>query len=152
MKNSIITIIIIIIIIILGVWLYTASSSTVNIQSNANAPTTIDNNLGGTTAQLFSDSPLASNAYLISTLTYDANTKKALSGFIVTKKVLTDGSTQYTLKAQDPKYQTQIYTVKPGEKLYFIEQNLSDDNGSTDKFPGDDTAILVDANGYIINQ
>jgi len=166
-KNSIVAIVVVLIIIILGVWIYRVNNnssgmSSSNSTGNTGASSLNSNNpvvpttpaqtspAGGQSGQLFSASPYAQNSYLISVSTYDANTKKALSGFSVVKKVLTDGGTQYTLNAVNPEYQTQTYDVKPGEKLYFVEQNLSDDNGSTDVFPGDDHAVLVDANGYIL--
>ncbi len=102
------------------------------------------------TRVLFTDSPFAANAYLISTDTYDARTQQALSGFRVDKKTLADGSLQITLNAQNTEYQTQTYVVKPGEKLYFIERSLGDDMGSQDINIHDDRALLVDASGYIV--
>ena len=160
-KSTTIAVIIVILVVIIIVWIIAASgkqASPSNLSSNSN-PAVADNNANPTvnnnttpTPQLFSDSPLSQNAYLISTPTYDANTKTALSGFDVTKKTLTDGSVQYTLNSTNPEYQTQTYTVKKGEKLYFIENLLTDDNGNTDKSMRDDTAVLVDANGYIVNQ
>jgi hypothetical protein len=136
-----------------------------NVQSNiqnipsgnldtSSSPTPTNQNTTEPTGQLFSSSQFAQYSYLISgTTPYDAKTKKALSGFTVIKKLLTDGSTQITLNAQNPAYKTQIYTVKPGEKLYLIESNLSDDSSTTkDAFPGDDQAVLVDASGIIIQQ
>jgi hypothetical protein len=172
-KNStiIVTIFIILVVIAFGVWIYSASTmntpssaSSLNVNStnstgstNSSAleqtnPNATNPNVQNTSpaSQLFSDSPFALNAYLISTPTYDANTKKALAGFTVTKKTMADGSMQITLNATNPEYQTQTYTVQPGEKLYFIENNLKDDSGNTDKFTADDQAVLVDANGYIV--
>ncbi len=110
------------------------------------------NNQNNANAELFSTSALAPYAYLISTDTYDANTQKALSGFKVVKSTLADGSVQITLNAQNPEYKTQTYVVKTGEKLYFIEKSLGDDRGDKDAFLGDDTAVLVDGNGYIVTQ
>ncbi len=162
------TIIIVIIIVILAVWVYLAnrmtpgenSTSSIDVNSSSNNPnnTTPNSTTSQSTettnpaSELFSTSPLAKNAYLISGSTYDANTKKALSGFSVTKTAMPDGGTQITLNAENAEYKTQTYTVEPGEKLYFIEMNLSDDNGNTDKTTVDDQAVLVDANGYIITQ
>ncbi len=155
-------VILIVLIITFVVWRYSANSTAAinytqdsslatpnnNVVQNNNS---ISNTSDQGSKQLFSSSPLAQNAYLISTATYDANTKKALAGFTVTKKTLGDGSIQITLNAQNPNYQNQTYNVKDGEKLYFIEKNLLDDNDTGDKFTGDDQAILVDANGLIIN-
>lgn len=153
-KSTTITVIIVILVVIIGVWIIAASgkqASSSDLSSNSNP--TIANNNTTPPPQLFSDSPLSQNAYLISgSTTYDANTKTALSGFKVTKKTLADGSTEITLNSTNPEYQTQIYTVKQGEKLYFIEGISGDDNGTSDRNIGDDTAVLVDANGYIVNQ
>jgi heme/copper-type cytochrome/quinol oxidase subunit 2 len=150
-KNSIITIVIIIVLILVVVWIYSAMKSGQSSNTlNNPAPQTGQNNT--VTPELFSSSPLSQNAYLISTGTYDAATKTALTGFTVTKKTLADGSMEITLNATNPDYQTQTYTVKTGEKLYFIEGLPGDDNGNTDRSMGDDQAILVDVNGYIVTQ
>ena len=98
----------------------------------------------------FADSPDAINAYLISTDSYDAKTQTALAGFKVDRKVLADGTQQINLIAQDPTYQSQSYTVQPGQSLYFIEKFLQDDKNGQEKNMGDDSAILVGADGYII--
>jgi len=144
-------IVIIIFIIVLCVWIYISNNmSTEQNPKNNPGVSAIQNSQAG--SQLFSSSQFAQNAYLISTPTYDATVNKALSGFSVARTVLSDGSTQYVLNATNPEYQTQTYTVNTGEKLYFIERNLSDDSVNEDKFIGDDTAVLVDAGGYIIKQ
>jgi hypothetical protein len=147
-KNTPILIAIILFVVIVGFLLRNATNETG--QNSANS------NFGSTTAQsalvLFASSPLAQNAYLISTSTYDASTTRALSGFTVTKKALPDGSTQITLNSQNAEYQTQVYTIKPGEKLYFIEKFLADDSASGDRNIKDDSAVVVDKNGYIVNQ
>jgi len=148
-KNSMIITIIIIVLILVLIWIYFAMKNGQNNNVPAQTQTSQSNT---TTPQLFSDSPLSQNAYLISTATYDANTQKALTGFTVTKNTLADGSMQVTLNAQIPGYQTQTYIVKPGEKLYFIEGMQGDDSGNTDKNGIDDSAILVDTSGYIVVQ
>lgn len=143
-KNSII-ILIIVLIIIGGVWAITSSSKKSSASVNASSVATDSNK-----PQLFSSLPLSKSAYLISGPTIDANTKTALTGFNMTKKVLADGSTEITLNSTNPEYKNQIYTVKPGQKLYFIETVLGDDSNNEDRNLGDDTAVLVDANGYIV--
>ena len=149
-KNSAVVIILVLLIVVIGLLVYNGSVKKEQNDSNNNSAAPISQN--NARPQLFSDSPLAKFAYLISTPTYDTNTQKALSGFTVTKKTLADGSIQVTLNAQNPEYKNQTYTVKTGEKLYFIEKTLRDDNGTEDKFLGDDTAVLVDASGYIVTQ
>ncbi len=147
-KNSVWAIIVLIVVVIVIILLISSGNKQNSINTNSETPISQNNN----SQVLFASSSLAQNAYLISTPTYDANTQTALAGFNVVKNPQADGSTQITLNATNPDYQTQTYTVKPGEKLYFIEGNLGDDSGNTDKTMGDDTAVLVDANGYIIGQ
>lgn len=98
----------------------------------------------------FSDTPDFQYAYLISTDNYDSATQAALSGFKVDRKVLTDGTQQINLTAQNAEYQSQSYTVAPGQKLYFIERTLQDDPTGQERNLGDDGAVLVDANGYVV--
>lgn len=74
----------------------------------------------------------------------------ALRGFDMTTNPLSGGSTQVTLSAKEPQYRNQTYTVKPGETLYFVDQSSSDDSVSFDAALTDDTAIIVDSQGYIV--
>lgn len=166
MKKGTIAIIVIVLVIILGIWLFSSGSGSNSTYSQNDTNTTQANNNTNNTntspapapaqnansGQLFSTSRYAKYAYLISTSVYDAKTKEALSGFTVTKKTLSDGSEQITLNAKNVGYQTQVYTVKPGEKLYFIETSFGDDGNNRDEVLGDDHAILVDASGYIVNK
>jgi uncharacterized protein YxeA len=150
MKKNLTAIVIIILVVIIGVWVIVSlkhKNSNLGLNNN---PKVTNSNVA-TTKQLFSSSPLSQSAFLISTPTYDANTKNALIGFNVTQKLLVDGSNEITLNSQNKEYQTQVYIVKPGEKLYFIESFFQDDNGSTDRNLKDDTAVLVDADGYVVN-
>jgi hypothetical protein len=147
-KNSTVIIVLVLVVVVILVLLISSLSKQNNLNNNSVNPTGQNTN----TPVLFSDSPLSQNAYLISIPTFDANTKIALSGFNVTKSTLADGSMQIVLNSTNPDYQTQTYTVKSGEKLYFIEANLGDDGNNNDGNVGDDTAVLVDANGFIVNQ
>jgi hypothetical protein len=106
---------------------------------------------GSSTTEVFSSSPYVANAHLISTTsTYDAATQQALKGFQVKKQVLADGSLQVTLIALQSEYPNQSYTVKSGEKLYFVEASSADDSVNEDHAPADDRAILVSSNGMIL--
>jgi hypothetical protein len=145
-KNSKIIIIAVLLIVVVLLVYFTYNKKGGNYSDNNSVS---QNN---TQPQLFSSSPFSQYAYLISAPTYDADTEKALTGFKVTKKTLTDGSVQITLTAQNPEYKTQTYVVKTGEKLYFVEKFLGDDVGTEEKSLRDDTAVLVDADGYIVNQ
>ena len=80
-----------------------------------------------------------------------ATAKQAMAGFAFTTKPMSDGATQITLTSQNKFYKTQQYLVKPGYSLYFIETNLKDDDAQkdTDAMFRDDSAILVDPQGYI---
>lgn len=99
---------------------------------------------------LFSQSQYYQFSYLIFPGALSPNAKKAITGFNLDLKNNSDGSTTVNLVAVNPEYKTQEYTVKPGEKLYFIERTLRDDSSGEDMFPSDDMAVVVDSNGYII--
>lgn len=104
-----------------------------------------------TTGQKFSDSPDYQYAYLISGPTLSAQAETAITGFDLSKTTQTDGTTVYELKAKKSGYFDQKYTVKSGQSLYFIESSMGDDNGDVDERLSDDTAVVVDANGYVVN-
>lgn len=97
-----------------------------------------------------SDSPYANYAYLISSDPLSADAQQAISGFNINKQTNSDGTTTINLIALNPEYQNQTYTLQPGQSLYFIERSMGDDGNGTENFLGDDHAIIVDSNGYII--
>lgn len=97
-----------------------------------------------------SDTRYWNYAYLISGDTLNEQAKIALSGFGREMKTLSDGSTEIILKAVSSDYSNQEYLLKKGEKLYFIETALSDDPQFKEYNLGDDVAVKVDANGYIL--
>jgi len=132
-----------------------ASVSTTNTQgSTPSVPPQTTQPTGTTNTpsqQKFSDQPYASYSYLISGDTLSADAKSALSGFQMQKQHMADGSTQITLKALQPQYHDQQYTLKPGEQLYFIEKFLGDDpNENEEHNLGDDSAVVVDAQGNVV--
>ena len=65
---------------------------------------------------------------------------------------MADASTLITLTATNPNYKNQTYTVKPGYSLYFVEKNTTDDSpeNDTDRTSADDTAVIVDPQGMIV--
>src|SRR5579864_2958054 len=75
-----------------------------------------------TAGEPFAASIYAPYAYLISTDTFDAATRRALTGFTVVTSTNPDGSLEVTLTARNPNYQTHTYTVETGQKLYYIER------------------------------
>lgn len=99
----------------------------------------------------FSDTAYFQYAHLISGDTIDDQTKQALAGFELIKSNLSDGSLNITLNAINPEYQNQNYIVKPGEKLYFVETSFGDDSTNGEYNLGDDGAVLVNSDGYIVN-
>ena len=162
-KGGVITLVVVAVVVIGGLlyWANQMSSPSPVVSNSASTTTSISNGSSSaassgavagasTTGELFADSPDAPYAYLISGGSFDASTTKALTGFMVQTSTNADGSMQIMLKAVNPEYQTQTYAVEPGEKLYFVEKILGDDKGETDSFPNDDSAILVDSNGYIV--
>lgn len=100
--------------------------------------------------QKLADQEYAKSAYLISGETLSSDAKLALTGFTMSQEKNADGTTTITLKAQKEEYHDQVYTLKPGEQLYFIEKFLRDDENNEEKNINDDTAVIVDAAGMIV--
>jgi hypothetical protein len=96
-------------------------------------------------------SPLFQYAYQIVPSNASVNTKEALIGFAITTQDQNDGSIVVTLTPKDSEGQSQLYTVKSGQTLYFIEQTPADDKADQDKDLNyrDDYGIIVDSNGII---
>jgi hypothetical protein len=129
----------------------TPSAST-NMQSAGSTDTTSTLSTSQPTGVKLSDTPDWNNAHLISGSSLDNSAQQALSGFSLQKTTNPDGSMTITLKALNPEYSDQQYTVKPGQQLYFIEKSFGDDSPpSGERTTGDDSAVLVDSNGFIVN-
>ena len=130
----------------------TTTSSPTDTGSPASGP--IPPNGPATTQNLppvkLADSRFAPNAYLISGDTLDAAAQQATSGFTIQKTANADGTTTISLSSSNPEYQNQTYTLQPGQKLYFIETALGDDNNNQENNLGDDRALITDADGNII--
>lgn len=100
----------------------------------------------------FSTSPYAQFAYLISGNTLSPEAQHALTGYELVKAKQANGDTQITLRSTSAPAPDQIYTLTPGESLYFVDYVLGDDAQPRDYSPNDDKAIVVDQNGYIVAQ
>jgi hypothetical protein len=98
----------------------------------------------------FQGSRYEPHAYLISGGALTPEAERALDGFVMTKTEMPDGSLRIELKAVQSKYVDQNYTVGRGESLYFIETAWGEDAKNYDGDFGDDGAILVDSEGYIV--
>lgn len=123
--------------------------------SKSNNNNTSSNNPPPTSQQSgpkISDQEYANVAYLIDPSNQSTLSQKALTGFEVTSQSLPNGNTQIHLHALKSGYIDQTYELKPTERLYFIEKNLNDDSDQDkdDKFPQDDSAVVVDQNGFIV--
>lgn len=100
-----------------------------------------------------SDEPYAKYTYEINPANLSAAAKQATLGFNISSQTLTSGDTKITLDAiSNPEYHSQSYELKPGQKLYFVEKNTGDDTPQHDNFPADDSAVIVDQNGYVVSQ
>ncbi len=100
----------------------------------------------------FSTSPYAQFAYLISGSALSPETQNALIGYELIKTKLSNGNAQITLRSTSFPAPDQVYTLSPGESLYFVDYVLGDDAQPRDYSPNDDKAIVVDQNGYIVAQ
>ena len=63
--------------------------------------------------------------------------------------MLPDGTMQVRVSSASPAGGTETYSVKSGEKLYFVENFMMDDASGSDRFLGDDKIFLVGADGMI---
>lgn len=127
--------------------------SNMNNVSNDSFPSAVQpsgRNSSGASGIKFADQPYANKAYLISGDTLDSDAKQAISGFNLDKQTLSDGSQKITLTAVDPGYQDQQYTITSGEKLYFVEKFMGDDPNNHENNIGDDQAIVVNSDGYVV--
>ena len=138
--------------IIVGIVLFSShSNSTGNVIAGSSTPIASPQNTSANMMKL-SDSPYANYAYLISTNPLSSQAQEAITGFQLNTTSNSDGSTTYILTAIKQSYYNQSYTIQPGQNLYFIERSMGDDNvaDNDDYNLGDDFAIVVDSNGYII--
>ena len=144
-KNSLFTLGAVVILVVVALFIVLPANHKTNTQNTNNKTNS---------RVLFSTSPEYSYAYLISTPTLSSNAKAALDGFKLTIKQNADGTTTYTLNASKQGYpnSNQEYTLKKGEKLYFLERSMKDDNTTSDEdyYLADDTGIIVDSNGYVV--
>ena len=99
----------------------------------------------------FSKSPISLFAYQIAPGAISPSAKQALTGFSMTTHANTDGSLQITITPTASNNQSQQYTLRQGEKLYFVEMTPLDDNTHTDQDINyrDDYGVIVDANGIV---
>jgi hypothetical protein len=95
-------------------------------------------------------SPLFKYAFEIAPTMPDSS-KKALTGFTMTTQKQSDGSIVVSITPKDSDDQSQQYTVKSGNTLYFIEQTPVDDKVDQDKDLNyrDDYGIITDSSGVI---
>lgn len=149
MSKTFIAVICVIVILIAAYLIFSSGSSTGSAVQNTNAGASQQTPQSGMVK--LSDSQYANYAYLISTDPLSADAQQAITGFNIQKTSNPDGSTTYNLVAVNPEYQNQTYTIQQGQSLYFIERSLGDDSNGADNFPGDDMALVVDSNGYIVS-
>ncbi|MFB6158348.1 MAG: hypothetical protein ABEJ95_01665 [Candidatus Nanohalobium sp.] len=96
-----------------------------------------------------SQTKYAPYSYKISDSSVDQEEKRALAGFQVSKTT-DNGDRVIQLNAQRKEYHDQKYRLKDGEQLYFIETSMGDDSHGHEYAMEDDTAVVVDSNGYIV--
>ncbi len=135
-------------VVVLGVLYVVFSRPSGEKMISTNAPAS--NNIPSQTGQKFVDQDYAKSAYLISGDMLSTEARQALAGFDLQKESSSDGTVMYTLKALKPEYHDQVYILKPGEQLYFIEKFLGDDVNEDETNIRDDTAAVVDAQGMIV--
>ena len=130
--------------------LQTASTTRTAVATSTN---TIGTSSGSTinpmqsTGKLFSQA--SQRSYLIfPTLASGAST--ALDGFTMTTDNLGNNLSRITLTPKVNDYQIQTFVLTGSDRLYFFETSFGDDNSSQDYVYGDDYAVAVDSQGYIL--
>ena len=133
-----------------GYFLYGKNVPNLNKTVNIHNQTNNSSNSSGNKMK-FKNSPLWQSAVKIFPGPLSAKAKTALTGFDLQTKNLPGGSTQVTLFAKQLGYKTQNFIVKKGYSVYFVESLTSDDsqNENSDTLMVDDTAFLIDPNGFI---
>jgi hypothetical protein len=96
-------------------------------------------------------SPLFAYAYQVYPEKMSEDTTKAIAGFSVKAETQEDGSAVVTFMPKDDEYQKQVYTVKKGMTLYFIEQTPLDDKNDQDKDLNyrDDYGLITNSDGVV---
>lgn len=102
------------------------------------------------TSQLFSDTADFQSAYLIWPGAPSADAQTALDGFNLNSQNLGNNVYKIILTATDRNYHNQSFAVAGNDKIYFVEYSLGDDAPGRDYALGDDYAVAVDSNGYIL--
>ena len=140
-KNSTLLLSALAIVAVIGVFIAFEYSS-IGVPQTAKIPVTA--------AMKITDAPYWPNAYLISEGNFDAQTQAALAGFTVTSADSPDGGKTITLKAVDPRYHDQTYALKPGQKLYFVEKSMGDDQNNQEYNLRDDWGVVTNSDGTIM--
>jgi len=104
-----------------------------------------------TSGMKLSDSQIAKFAYKVAPGPMDPDAKTALVGWTISTVTNSDKSLTVTFIPKKADDQKQVYTVKTGSNLYFVEMSAGDDHADTDEDTNlrDDYGILVDANGIV---
>lgn len=104
-----------------------------------------------TKGTVFSDSPIFKYAHQIAPGMLSDDAKTALNGFTMTQTTDAGGSLVVTLTPKESDDQKQEYSLKSGEKLYFVEMTTGDDqiDSATDNNLRDDYGVIVDSNGSV---
>lgn len=141
--------------IVVVVALYLGSSSGYFVQSSQNVQASQNTSPQSQTQSgctKLSDTPYGPYTYLISSDQLSPDAQAALAGFQLNKTALPNGNTTITLTptGAPSDYKFQSFTLRPGDKLYFLETSFGDDAPQQDVNLRDDTGILVDSSGCII--
>jgi len=97
------------------------------------------------------DSSLAQYAHKIVPEDTSGSSQYVPVGFAVTTKKNADGTTKVNLTPKDSDDQSQEYTLKSGEMLYFMEMTTGDDKADSDRDLNyrDDYGIITDSDGIV---
>lgn len=97
------------------------------------------------------DSPISKFSYQVYPGSLSDSAKTALVGWNIKTQTLNNGLVQISLTPKDADDQSQQYTLKPDQKLYFVEMTKADDstNPEQDKNLRDDYGIITNQEGIV---
>ncbi|MCL5429892.1 MAG: hypothetical protein M1504_00250 [Candidatus Marsarchaeota archaeon] len=102
-------------------------------------------------ATLFSSTQYYQYSYLISSPTLSGAAKSAVTGFNVTRSVLSNGSTEVQFMQYGTNNSAGAYIVPNGDSLYYIDGSFGDDSPPTGEYSmGDDGIVLINSSGYVV--
>lgn len=100
---------------------------------------------------LFSATQYWQYAYLVSAPTLNSSAQAAISGFRIANRSVGNGAYNLTFVSLSGSMPNESFTLKNGDRLYYIEGSFSDDSPPSGEYSlGDDGFVTTNSAGYVI--